>query len=149
MSLSVGARLGHYAVTAKIGEGGMGEVGCSMGNRPLWRSTIPSCDSPTAPSIQEALIITRPGSDLAFLSVGGLAQGEIQNVGPGCASNVGGVTRLFDEANVQVAQLAWYFPDRVVQSGETSFYEACCLSGGRMGQLAGQWNFSCRVQLER
>ncbi len=26
MSLSVGARLGHYTVTAKIGEGGMGEV---------------------------------------------------------------------------------------------------------------------------
>ena len=26
MSLSVGARLGHYAVTAKLGEGGMGEV---------------------------------------------------------------------------------------------------------------------------
>ena len=26
MSLSVGARLGHYEVTAKIGEGGMGEV---------------------------------------------------------------------------------------------------------------------------
>ena len=26
MSLHVGARLGHYAVTAKLGEGGMGEV---------------------------------------------------------------------------------------------------------------------------
>ena len=26
MSLSVGGRLGHYAVTAKLGEGGMGEV---------------------------------------------------------------------------------------------------------------------------
>ena len=26
MSLGVGARLGHYDVTAKIGEGGMGEV---------------------------------------------------------------------------------------------------------------------------
>ena len=26
MSLGVGARLGHYEVTAKIGEGGMGEV---------------------------------------------------------------------------------------------------------------------------
>ena len=26
MSLSVGARLGHYDVTTKIGEGGMGEV---------------------------------------------------------------------------------------------------------------------------
>ena len=26
MSLSVGARLGHYEVTSKLGEGGMGEV---------------------------------------------------------------------------------------------------------------------------
>ena len=26
MPLDVGARLGHYAVTAKLGEGGMGEV---------------------------------------------------------------------------------------------------------------------------
>ena len=26
MALAVGARLGHYTVTAKLGEGGMGEV---------------------------------------------------------------------------------------------------------------------------
>ena len=36
MALAVGSRLSHYAVTAKIGEGGMGEVypsPCLMADR--------------------------------------------------------------------------------------------------------------------
>ena len=34
MSLGVGARLGHYAVTAKLGEGGMGEVWRTRDTKP-------------------------------------------------------------------------------------------------------------------
>ncbi len=49
MSLGVGARLGHYAVTAKIGEGGMGEV---------WRATDNQLNRQVALKLLPEAIVT-------------------------------------------------------------------------------------------
>ncbi len=47
MSLGVGARLGHYAVTAKLGEGGMGEV---------WRATDTQLNRQASPETEDAIL---------------------------------------------------------------------------------------------
>ena len=51
MSLDVGARLGHYAVTAKFGEGGMGEV---------WRATDTQLNRDVALKILPEAFATDP-----------------------------------------------------------------------------------------
>ena len=51
MSLGVGARLGHYSVTAKLGEGGMGEV---------WRSTDTQLNRDVALKILPEAFATDP-----------------------------------------------------------------------------------------
>ncbi len=49
MSLGVGARLRHYEVTAKLGEGGMGEV---------WRATDNQLNRQVALKILPEAIVT-------------------------------------------------------------------------------------------
>ena len=53
-------------------------------------------------------------------------QGSITNDGPDCASNVRGVTHLFDASGKEIEKQEWEILGRV-RRGETS-YSGCCFS---------------------
>ena len=67
MSLGVGARLGHYAVTAKLGEGGMGEV---------WRATDTQLNRDVALKILPEAFATDPDRLARFQREAGARQPE-------------------------------------------------------------------------
>jgi hypothetical protein len=53
-------------------------------------------------------------------------QGLVTNDGPDCASNVRGVTHLFDASGKEIASQAWKILGRL-RRGDAS-YEGCCFS---------------------
>jgi hypothetical protein len=81
---------------------------------------------PTAPSVPPANIVREgllqfPNCDFGFCSY----QGEARNVGQGCAGNVRGVTRLFNNANEQVGVAEWRLGNRRVRPQEAFLYGCC------------------------
>ncbi len=78
MSLGVGARLGHYAVTAKLGEGGMGEV---------WRATDTQLDRDVALKVLPEAFTSDPdravGTCDGPVGLGLLLQSDWLEVDPG------------------------------------------------------------------
>jgi hypothetical protein len=85
--------------------------------------------TPTGPTQSPAANVRATGS-LAFASCsseGGCTyQGLITNDGPDCASNVRGVTHLFDASGKEIETQQWDILGRV-RRGETS-YTGCCFS---------------------
>lgn len=66
---------------------------------------------------------------------GCMYQGTVTNDGPDCASNVRGVTHLFDASGKQLETQPWQILGRV-RRGETT-YRGCCFTQGSVDSHRG------------
>lgn len=87
--------------------------------------------SPTVPSpppIPAANLVSQ--GDLRFpscTSTGCTFEGEARNQAAGCATNVRGLTRLFDTTNQQLDSSEWTLArTRRIQPNEAFLYDGCC-----------------------
>lgn len=85
-------------------------------------------DTPTAPAPPPPVANVRALANLSFPScgLGGCTyQGLIINDGPDCATNVRGVTHLFDSDRTEIEAQQWSVPNRM-RLAEQVLYSGCC-----------------------
>lgn len=88
-------------------------------------------NTPTAPQGPPSANLTLRGT-LNFTScvIGQCSfEGEGVNNGPGCATNVRGITRLMNTSNTEIARAAWNLAsNRRVRPNEAFLYDGCCFT---------------------
>ena len=89
--------------------------------------------SPTTPSAPPTPANLVSEGDLRFpscSSIGCSFEGEARNRGTGCATNVRGITRVFDNGNQQLDSKEWTLSrTRRIQPNEAFVYSGCCFRG--------------------
>ena len=98
-----------------------------------------ACGDPSTPTLAQSQSQNSSGSDSAKLrstgslnfvdcgSAGCTAEGTIVSDGPGCVSNVKGVTHLLDASGKEIEAQSWTINGRVRPNAPRT-YQACCFS---------------------
>src|SRR5688500_15449835 len=71
--------------------------------------------SPTAPKVTPAASLAPRGNMTFSCGVDCSFEGEAVNSGPGCAVNVRGVSRLLNNANIEIGRAEWTLPGRTIR----------------------------------
>ena len=102
---------------------------------------------PTSPttSMQTQSQVTTPvlraTGDVTFSNCGSSAgctfTGSVISDGPGCASNIRGVTHLLDQDGKEIASQSWTINGRV-RPGQTLTFTGCCFNSADVNRHAKQ-----------
>ncbi len=104
----------------------IGLVACGGSDNPVAPSTPTPPPVPTATLEAFGTLTFTDTFPLLPNSIASVSyEGGARNLGPDCAENIRGLTRLFN-ATSEVDRNNWTFPLRV-RPNETFLYEACCI----------------------